>query len=162
TFGRDVVQVVWPAKRHRAGGDIDDATPPRATHRRHDGASTQKGTGDVDAQHLFPFLQRDLIERAHLQSREDGRVVDEYVDTTVVAIASTDLGSATSVSIASAWLPSAVISSATDWPRGWLRSAMMTMAPAKAKALAKMRPMPWPAPVMMARRPVREGNTTSR
>jgi hypothetical protein len=54
------------------------------------------------------------------------------------------------------------ISAATALPLSWLRSAITGMAPASAKALAKTRPSPWPAPVTIATRPRSDGSTTLR
>jgi hypothetical protein len=75
---------------------------------------------------------------------------------TAFAIAATESGSAMSVVIARELPPVAAISAATASPRSRLRSAMTAMAPCAANALAKARPMPWPAPVMIATRPSSE------
>ena len=85
-FRRDVMQIAGPAERHRAGGHVDDAAPFGAPHRRQHGARTQHRAGDVDAQHLFPFLERNLLERAHLQRREDSGIVDQHVDAAVFVL----------------------------------------------------------------------------
>ena len=42
-------------------------------HRRQHGARAQKRAGEIDAQHLLPFLERNLVERPHLQRRENRR-----------------------------------------------------------------------------------------
>src|SRR5438067_3238025 len=50
--------------------------------------------------------------------------------------------------------PVAVISAATREAAGPSRSAQTTAAPSRAKARAMAAPLPWPAPVTMAARPI--------
>src|SRR5665647_2741613 len=82
-----------------------------------------------------------------------------YWSSTISTISSIEAGSAMSVVTASAWPSALRISPATAAAVFSLRSAITTLAPAMAKALAKTRPMPCPAPVMMTTRSLNEGNT---
>jgi len=63
----------------------------------------------------------------------------------------------TSLGSPMAWPPSARISATASSTNSGFRSLIPTVAPRRAMARAVARPMPWPAPLMKAARPERDG-----
>ena len=54
--------------------------PPRCAHHGHDRPAGEEHRRDVDVHHLAPLVERDLLERAHLERGVEAGVVDEDVD----------------------------------------------------------------------------------
>jgi hypothetical protein len=79
-FRGDVVQVVRPPERHGARRHVDDPAEVRPPHGADHGPRAQERAGHVHPQHVLPLFERDLIERPHLDRREDRRIVDQNID----------------------------------------------------------------------------------
>src|SRR5215813_5281023 len=79
-FRGDVVQVMRAAHEDGGGRDVDNPSASLLPHLRNDRLAGQPDTSYVDGHQLVPLRLTELPEGLHLDSREDGRVVDQNVD----------------------------------------------------------------------------------
>src|SRR5262249_39939812 len=81
----DVVQVMRAAHEDGGGGDVDDPPTALLPHLGNDRLAGQPHAADVDGHQFVPLRLADLPEGLHLDSREDGRVVDQDVEAAELA-----------------------------------------------------------------------------
>src|SRR5215212_11134774 len=71
------MQVLAAVDHDRLAGD--DLAAAALAHARHHLTAGEEHRRDVDVHHAPPLLERDLLERTHLERRVEAGVVDEHV-----------------------------------------------------------------------------------